>query len=204
MSNVQTPKHVPERGCYRRRTSVEDCIAALTIYDRVEYVSATVTQGVFTHVCSWTEFNKEFEPSKLDYAKTHAMLVRRAERSGATDRAQELLKSQDPARKPPEGEVEMATKKAATKEAPAEKPAKATKAKVEKVEVAAKRGRPGAYSDDAKIKLLVKENPKRAGSASAARFDLYKDNKTVGALMAAGGSIADIHWDIAKGYIEVA
>ena len=112
MSNVQTPKHVPERGCYKRRTSIEDCIAALTIYDRVEYVSATVTQGVFTHVCSWTEFNKEFEPSKLDYAKTHAMLVRRAERSGATDRAQELLKSLDPARKPPEGEVEMATKKA--------------------------------------------------------------------------------------------
>lgn len=210
MSNVQVPKFVPERGCYKRRTGSEDCIPALTVYDRVEYISAHSTGGVFTHICSWTVFNEEFEPSNFDYAKVHAMLVRRAARSGATDRAQELLKSLDPARKPPEGEVEMATAKkspkpVAKKAAPAEAkaaPAKSTKkAAPEAATEKSGPGRKSMFNDGMKITVLAKENPKRAGAA--ARFALYKNGLTIGEYVAAGGTLADIRWDTKMNYISV-
>lgn len=55
-----------------------------------------------------------------------------------------------------------------------------------------------------KIKLLVKENPKRPGSASFERYDLYKKAKTVGDFIDAGGKSADIAYDVKHEYIELA
>jgi hypothetical protein len=59
-------------------------------------------------------------------------------------------------------------------------------------------------TDTRKIKVLVKGNPKREGSASYARFELYKFAKTVDAFITAGGTAADVAHDSKKGYISVA
>ena len=198
------PKFVPKLGCYRRRKSHEDCIVVLSIYDRCEYVSAAVTGGVFAHVTSWVLFNEEFEPSQFDQDKVCDMLKRRAKRVGISDRAQELLNTLDDARnQPEEGEVHMATKKSAAKPAkPAEKKvAKPAEKKVAPVEKAAGPGRKSAFNDDMKIKVLAKENPKRAGAA--ARFALYKDGMSVGEYIKAGGLMADVRWDVKQGFISV-
>lgn len=65
------------------------------------------------------------------------------------------------------------------------------------------RGRPGAYEDSQSIKVLAKENPKREGSDGYKRFELYRKNKTVGAFLKAGGTAADLRWDVEKGFIKV-
>jgi hypothetical protein len=54
-----------------------------------------------------------------------------------------------------------------------------------------------------KIKLLVKENPKRPGSSSFDRFALYKKSKTVGDFIEAGGKSADVAYDVKHEYIEL-
>lgn len=55
----------------------------------------------------------------------------------------------------------------------------------------------------AKIKILVDENPKRKNSAAAARFAMYEDGMTVDEYVAAGGRTGDINHDVAAGYIEL-
>ncbi len=55
----------------------------------------------------------------------------------------------------------------------------------------------------AKIKWLVKENPKRVGSASRERFDGYFGTKTVSEFLDAGGTRADLANDIGKEYMTV-
>lgn len=65
-------------------------------------------------------------------------------------------------------------------------------------------GRQASVADEAKIKLLVKENPKRQGTASFKRFALYGRCKTVGEFIAKGGKHADLAWDGAHGYVKVA
>lgn len=57
--------------------------------------------------------------------------------------------------------------------------------------------------DDRKITLLVKENPKRAGSASAKRFAKYKNGMTIAEAVKAGVTRGDIIWDKAHGFIKV-
>lgn len=57
--------------------------------------------------------------------------------------------------------------------------------------------------DTRKIKLLVKENPKREGSAAYERFELYSSSKTVQDFKDAGGKAADLTHDEQKGFIEV-
>lgn len=57
--------------------------------------------------------------------------------------------------------------------------------------------------DGKKVKLLVKENPKKAGSAGAARFALYQNGMTVPDFITAGGSLADVKWDVAHSYIAL-
>lgn len=82
----------------------------------------------------------------------------------------------------------------------AEKPAKEKATKAEKpAKEKAERG-----PDNRKLKLLVKENPKREGSTSYDRFEFYRGAKTVQAFLDAGGTLADVKHDEAKGYIEVA
>jgi len=102
-----------------------------------------------------------------------------------------------------------------TKKAPAKRPAKAAKAAVTKgngkkpaAKKAAKkeaseggRGRAPNIAGTAKIKLLTKENPKRA--AAAERFALYKNGMTVDEYISAGGKRADVNWDVGQSFIEV-
>jgi hypothetical protein len=59
------------------------------------------------------------------------------------------------------------------------------------------------HNGDYKITVLVDKNPKRTGSVSAKRFDLYKTGMTVSEFISAGGKSADISWDVAHNYIKV-
>jgi hypothetical protein len=54
-----------------------------------------------------------------------------------------------------------------------------------------------------KIKLLVKENPRRADTRAHRIYSLYKDNMTVAAFIEAGGGMGDIRWDLERKNIEL-
>lgn len=54
-----------------------------------------------------------------------------------------------------------------------------------------------------KIALLVKENPKRKGSASHKRFALYRNGMTTDAFLKAGGTRSDLRWDTAHKFIAI-
>ena len=64
-------------------------------------------------------------------------------------------------------------------------------------------GRAPTLADDAKITLLVKENPKREGCAAYERFNAYFTVKTVAQALEAGLTRKDLAWDIAHGHISV-
>lgn len=74
-----------------------------------------------------------------------------------------------------------------------------------------KRGRPagaatrgnGAFDKSAKIKLLVKENPKRPGSSSYDVWKMYEDGMTVEAYFAKGGRSASLKWDSEHEFISI-
>ena len=83
--------------------------------------------------------------------------------------------------------------------APSKKTAKTTKPAA--AESPAGRGRTPNILGTAKIKVLVKDNPKRA--AAAERFALYKSGMTVDEYIAAGGTRADVNWDVKQQFIEV-
>ncbi len=60
------------------------------------------------------------------------------------------------------------------------------------------------YPKDASLKLLVNENPKKAGTKSAQRFDGYLNANTVGEALEAGVKYQDIAYDVSRKFIEVA
>lgn len=66
-----------------------------------------------------------------------------------------------------------------------------------------KRGPAGTYADDATIQVLVKDNPKKAGSASAKRFAIYKSGMTVAEFLKAGGTRADLAWDAKHEFVKI-
>jgi hypothetical protein len=90
---------------------------------------------------------------------------------------------------------------------PSNKDAKAQKAPKEpkpKKEGAANRSSFAAlYPKEASLKLLVTENPKKAGSKSFERFQHYFTSKTVGEFLSKGGTYGDIAYDIARKRIQV-
>lgn len=100
---------------------------------------------------------------------------------------------------PPPKAASEAPKKAKATAAPAKKAAAKPAKKVEAE--AGTRGRQPNVAGTAKIKILVKDNPKRA--AAAERYALYKNGMTVDEYIAAGGKRADINWDVLQGFIEV-
>jgi hypothetical protein len=108
-----------------------------------------------------------------------------------------------------ENEVtETLTPKRARK-APAKKAKTAVKAKTKAKKapvVAAKtgRGRAPLYPDNAKIKLLVKENPAREGTSSHEYFETAKAAKTFGAYREAGGNLKYLYWFAERGKLEIA
>lgn len=68
------------------------------------------------------------------------------------------------------------------------------------------------YAEDHVITLLADaegkkygkgNNPKRAGSATATRFEAYKDGMTVKKAQEAGITVADLDYDIGKKYVKV-
>ena len=86
-----------------------------------------------------------------------------------------------------------------------------TKEKAEGESQARKVARAHAKGDYT-IKLRVKENPKRPGSQTRARFALYKDGMTVTEALSLGITSRDIAWDSdtnakrgpdGKGFIEL-
>ena len=100
----------------------------------------------------------------------------------------------EPTKKP------VAAKKTAVAE-PAKKTPAAKKAAPADAGEPGPRGRQPNIAGSAKIKLLVKENPKRA--AAAERFALYTNGMTVDEYIAAGGKRADVNWDVSQGFIEI-
>lgn len=83
-------------------------------------------------------------------------------------------------------------------------PAKAAKSAGKKAQAdGGRRGRKGAFDESQKIKVLVKDNPKREGTTSYDTFELLKKSKTVGDFFANGGGSHNLHWNIERGYIEV-
>lgn len=60
-----------------------------------------------------------------------------------------------------------------------------------------------AFDPEAKIKLLVDNNPKRPGTQANAVFSLYTRGLTVGEFIAAGGSYDALRWDVKKKFVAV-
>jgi hypothetical protein len=103
-----------------------------------------------------------------------------------------------------EAKAKVAAKKAVP--APAPKTNKAAKSDAKMKAPAkpiAEESRMGRKRDNQNIKLMVTENPKRKGSASFDRFELYKKAKTTDEFLAAGGTTGDLRYDEAAGYIEL-
>lgn len=55
----------------------------------------------------------------------------------------------------------------------------------------------------ATIKLLVIANPKRQGTLTHTRFELYRDGMTVAEYVLAGGRTGDVNHDVTMGYIAL-
>lgn len=65
------------------------------------------------------------------------------------------------------------------------------------------KGRKPKFSDDGKIKIVVKENPFRKGTKSEKWFDNYKNGMTVRAAIEAGTPRHHINWDVVLGNISI-
>lgn len=92
----------------------------------------------------------------------------------------------------------MNTTKTADKAA-APKAKKAAAAK----KTAAKKGGKRKHPLTAKITMLVKDNPKREGTACHKRFALYAKHNTVESFLQAGGKTGDLNWDSKHGFIKI-
>lgn len=57
--------------------------------------------------------------------------------------------------------------------------------------------------NDPRTIVSVAPNPKKVGSASHARYALYEVGMTVSQFVAAGGTTADVKWDLSKGFIAL-
>jgi len=66
-----------------------------------------------------------------------------------------------------------------------------------------RRGRAPKYGDNAKIKVLAKENPFRDGSKAAKNFKVYKTGLTVGDYVAKGGDRSSLKFDVGRKFISV-
>lgn len=110
------------------------------------------------------------------------------------------------------GKASKASKaKAIASKTEAKASAKRAKAKVQAKREAAKatrqvnKGSGIELADNMRIKLNVRENPKRKGTASYERFQLYftKKPKTVADALKAGLWRGDLRWDAARNFIDL-
>jgi hypothetical protein len=59
------------------------------------------------------------------------------------------------------------------------------------------------YPEDATLELLVKENPKKEGSAARGVFEHYIGSATVAEYLAKGGTYQSIAYDVGRQFIKV-
>lgn len=121
---------------------------------------------------------------------------------------EEVGEADDPAETAPRGK-ENSPMKAATrkKEAVPAKKAAAAKTTTERRKVAVPRdgrGRQGSFPLEAKIKVLIKDNPKREGTDAHKRFSKYKTGMKVEEALKAGLRWGDLKWDTAHEHIAIA
>jgi len=64
-------------------------------------------------------------------------------------------------------------------------------------------GRKSSLPRGAIITLLSAKNPKRTNSSCWARFNHYATGMTIEEYLGKGGQLADIRWDITKGFISI-
>lgn len=95
----------------------------------------------------------------------------------------------------------MTTDSKKTSKKTSKKVTKKTSKKTAKV--AGTRGRKPSIPNEAKVKVLVKENPRRSGTAAYKRFSLYKSGMTVGEYIKAGGKRGSLLKDVRKGFVSV-
>lgn len=111
-----------------------------------------------------------------------------------------------PAEAPAAGEEQVGENTETTQENQEDDMAKKNAAKNgKKAATGAKKGggRKASFDPDARINILVKENPKRKGSASAKRFDKYAQNMKVADALDKGVKSADIAWDVKHAFIAL-
>jgi hypothetical protein len=86
-------------------------------------------------------------------------------------------------------------------------PAEAVSAEATVETKSRKRGKREINLDDPYMKQTIQvnrlENPKRKGSASAKRFELYRNGMTVAEFLKAGGTRGDLNWDVSHEHIEL-
>lgn len=56
--------------------------------------------------------------------------------------------------------------------------------------------------DDNRVISYVAPNPKKQGSSSYTRYELYAVGQTISQFIAAGGTMADVRWDLDRGFIK--
>jgi hypothetical protein len=55
----------------------------------------------------------------------------------------------------------------------------------------------------ARVVTVLVPNPKRAGTAAHARYELYRTGQTVQQFLDAGGRSTDLAWDVAHGHVKL-
>jgi hypothetical protein len=104
----------------------------------------------------------------------------------------------------PKAKATPAPKPAKVAKPAAPKPAKAAKPAAKKAETGARRGRPMKLNLDAKIKLLVSENPhKSVNSARHKRWKLYQEGMTVATALKAGLNTGNLRHSEEDGHIKL-
>ncbi len=103
------------------------------------------------------------------------------------------------------GNSKSAGKSAKTAKSKKAAPVKETKVatKPTKKAAAVSKGRKSKYAPTDKIKLLVKDNPHRAGTGRFKRWSKYKNGMTVQAALDAGLELVNIHYSELDGHISV-
>ena len=132
----------------------------------------------------------------------YAMATKTARNIGKANKAEAKVrgKASKPETKARNAKVSKATAKPETK---AKAKAKATPQP--RATAGPGKGSGIELADNMRIKLNVRENPKRKGTASYERFQLYftKKPKTVAEALKAGIWRADLRWDAARNFIEL-
>lgn len=107
-----------------------------------------------------------------------------------------------PSSKKAKKETPVATAKTAPKTAE-KAPAKSAPKIAAKSDGSGRRGRAPGHGDADTIKMLVKDNPKREGSAAYKRFELYRKHATVATFLKAGGTRSDLRYDSEHKHITI-